>query len=211
MGRQRFLKLLRAAEEPGDSERLRSTTVSRLCAGSSCCPESPRPRPAPGRPRGSHERPTGMVPVTRGALDGGSRRNQSPRKEPTRTSSHLPAQVLVIHVPDKQGLGGEGVGLHVHVRSRHLEQQHSRGSAPHTPDPTPGRNASTRGGGRAPLPPAEARGGGPGSGDPGLRRPGIWGPRQPALAPRPGSGRDLPVTTDRRATPAPGPRARHRP
>lgn len=40
----------------------------------------------------------------------------------SQASAHLPAQVLVIHVPHKQRLGGEGIGLDVHIRSRYLEQ-----------------------------------------------------------------------------------------
>ena len=33
---------------------------------------------------------------------------------------HLPAQVAVVHVADKERLGGEGVGLDLHVRPGHL-------------------------------------------------------------------------------------------
>lgn len=37
-----------------------------------------------------------------------------------RDYSNLPANVLVIHVTNKQGLGGEGIRLDIHVRTRHL-------------------------------------------------------------------------------------------
>lgn len=36
-------------------------------------------------------------------------------------SSHLPAQILIIHVPNKQRLGGKCVRLHIHICSCHLK------------------------------------------------------------------------------------------
>lgn len=41
-----------------------------------------------------------------------------------RLKPYLPAEVSVVHVAHKQRLGGEGVGLDVHVCSGHLTQLH---------------------------------------------------------------------------------------
>lgn len=38
-----------------------------------------------------------------------------------RDETHLPAQVLIIHVPNKQRFGGKCIGLNIHICSCHLE------------------------------------------------------------------------------------------
>lgn len=40
--------------------------------------------------------------------------------------NHLPPEVLVIHVAHEEGLGGEGVGLHINVGPGYLENSNAR-------------------------------------------------------------------------------------
>lgn len=39
------------------------------------------------------------------------------------SAAHLPAEVSVVHVTHKQGLGGESVWLHVHICSCNLKRK----------------------------------------------------------------------------------------
>ena len=47
--------------------------------------------------------------------------------------------VPVVHVADEEGLGGEGVGLHVHVGARHLRSDESRDEMQQSEDQDGGR------------------------------------------------------------------------
>lgn len=40
--------------------------------------------------------------------------------------SHLPAQILIIHVPDKQRLGSKRIGLNIHICSCHLTENKTK-------------------------------------------------------------------------------------
>ena len=53
-----------------------------------------------------------------------------------RTASYLPPQIFVVRVSDVQTLGGEGVGLHLHISSRDLVDEAGLANVRETYDDT---------------------------------------------------------------------------
>ena len=76
---------------------------------------------APGDP-GPAPQPPGSLDTGRPSSVGSPEPDARNEAATPQASAHLPAQVLVVHVPHKQRLRGEGVGLDVYIRSCHLEQ-----------------------------------------------------------------------------------------
>ena len=85
--------------------------ASRWC----CAPAAAGPASHPGR---TGARVGRWLAAARLHLDGVALL-QRPVQQAGRVDD-LPAQVLVVHVAHEERLGGERVGLHVHIRARHL-------------------------------------------------------------------------------------------